>query len=62
MDSEWFQNPQENAEDFRVKQEKAEQEDCLQNAVTANTEYCSRSDVAITSDESTLAADPSIYD
>ena len=44
VDSEWFLNPGETDEEFKAKSQQAEREGCLQNPVTANTEYRGQSD------------------
>ena len=62
VDSEWFLNPGETDEEFRVKCQRAEREDCLQNPVTANTEYRGGSDTKASSNSSVVETDPSIPD
>jgi len=62
VDSEWFRNPGETNEDFKAKCQRAEQENCLQDAVTANTEYRGRPDTGTSVDNPNVEADPSIPD
>jgi len=62
VDSEWFLNPVETDEEFKAKRQRAEREGCLQNPVTANTEYRGRFDNTHSSDSPTVKVDSSIPD
>ena len=62
VDSEWFRNPGETNEDFKAKCQRAGEEDCLQDAVTANTEYRGQPDVETSADNPGIEVDPSIPD
>jgi len=62
VDSEWFLNPGETDEVFKAKHQRAEREDCLQEPVTANTEYRGQSDNAAAPENTVVEVNPSIPD
>lgn len=62
VDSEWYLNPAETDEEFKAKQQKAEREGCIQNAVVANTEYRGQDETEGNPDDSAVEPDPNIPD